>query len=190
MRFDRFSLSAGIPWVTASIHGSGPIDDPVWDLLDTKVQVEAFERRWWKNRISLALDLSVSYRHSFWDMSASDFTFKIDLSFNIAEFLSLEVALTTVNKGLHRYQTFSDLWDDLLASFDFFGDGRNETQFTMEAVEISLVHHMADWDLHCKYHGSVVLSDLEWRWKPVFTVLLQWKAIPEIKVDREFDAGR
>ncbi|MDX9938905.1 MAG: hypothetical protein RBT44_03020 [Sphaerochaetaceae bacterium] len=190
MRFDRFSLSAGIPWVTASIHGSGPIDDPVWDLLDTKVQVEAFERRWWKNRISLALDLSVSYRHSFWDMSASDFTFKIDLSFNIAEFLSLEVALTTVNKGLHRYRTFSDLWDDLLASFDFFGDGRNETQFTMEAVEISLVHHMADWDLHCKYHGSVVLSDLEWRWKPVFTVLLQWKAIPEIKVDREFDAGR
>ena len=81
------------------------------------------------------------------------------------------------------------MWQDLLRSFDFSGDGRSNTQFTMEAVELSVIHHMADWDLHCKYEGSVVLSDLEWRWNPVFTVFLQWKAIPEIKVDRQFDVG-
>jgi hypothetical protein len=69
------------------------------------------------------------------------------------------------------------------------GDGRRNTQFTIEAIEFNLVHHMADWDLHCKYEGSVVLSDMEWRWHPVFSIYLNWKAIPEIEVDRQFELG-
>lgn len=187
--FDQFLVSAAIPWASVSVQGSGKPNDPVFNLLDADVTIEAFEKRWWKNRISLGLDITSAYRHSFWDASASNFSFKINLAFSIAEFLTIDFALTTVNKGFHRYSDFDDMWQDLLRSFDFAGDGRSNTQFTMEAVELSVIHHMADWDLHCKYEGSVVLSDLEWRWNPVFTVFLQWKAIPEIKVDRQFDVG-
>lgn len=186
-KFEQFSVSASIPWARATVHGSGPVEAPVVDLLDTAIVIDAFERRWWKNRLSFGLDLEASYRHAFWDPAASSFMFKISSAFSIAEFLSLDIGLTTVNKGFHRYGSFSDMWEDLLRSFDFFGNGRRSTQFTMESVEVSLVHHMADWDLHCKYQGSVVLSDLEWRWNPVLSVFLQWKAIPEIKVDRQFD---
>ena len=187
--FDQFLVSAAIPWASISVQGSGKPNDPVFNLLDADITIDAFEKRWWKNRISLGLDITSAYRHSFWDASASNFSFKINLAFSIAEFLTIDFALTTVNKGFHRYSDFDDMWQDLLRSFDFSGDGRSNTQFTMEAVELSVIHHMADWDLHCKYEGSVVLSDLEWRWNPVFTVFLQWKAIPEIKVDRQFDVG-
>lgn len=186
--FSQFVIGAAIPWASMSLQGSGTIENPVFNLLDTEIAIDAFEKRWWKHRISLGLDVVSSYRHSFWDDAASQFDFKIDLQFKIEEFLTLDIALKSVNKGFHRYDTFSDVWQDLLGSFDFFGDGRQKTQFTMDAVEVSLIHHMADWDLHCKYEGSVVLSDMEWQWKPVFTIFLQWKAIPEIKVDREFDA--
>jgi hypothetical protein len=187
--FDQFLVSAAIPWASISVQGSGKPNDPVFNLLDADITIDAFEKQWWKNRISLGLDITSAYRHSFWDASASNFSFKINLAFSIAEFLSIDFALKTVNKGFHRYSDFTDMWQDLLRSFDFMGDGRSNTQFTMESVELSVIHHMADWDLHCKYEGSVVLSDLEWRWNPVFTVFLQWKAIPEIKVDRQFDVG-
>ncbi|WP_422480752.1 hypothetical protein [Pleomorphochaeta sp. DL1XJH-081] len=186
--FSQFVVGASIPWAAVRLQGSGTFEDPMFDLLDTEISIDAFGKRWWKNRISLGLDVVSTYRHSFWDPAASQFDFKIDLQFKIEEFLTLDIALKSVNKGFHRYNTFSDVWQDLLDSFDFFGDGRQKTQFTMDAIEVSLIHHMADWDLHCKYEGSVVLSDMEWEWKPVFTIFLQWKAIPEIKVDREFDA--
>lgn len=184
--FTDFQLSASVPWAALSVQGSGVLSDPVLHLLDASVTIDAFKKQWWKNRISLGLDVETSYRHSFWDSSASAFAFKVNLHASIAEFLTLDVALTTVNKGFHRYTSSSEMWADFLRSLDFMGEGRRNTQFTMEAVEVSLIHHMADWDLHCKYEGSVVLSDMEWHWNPVFSVFLKWKAIPEIKVDRQF----
>jgi hypothetical protein len=73
-----------------------------------------------------------------------------------------------------------------MESFDFFGSGRKSTHFNMESISFEVVHYMEDWDLHCKYTGSVVLSDSKWIWTPVFTIYLQWKAIPEIKFDETF----
>ncbi len=184
---DSFSVSASLPWARVRMDGDGPIEKPKVHLVDTEVSIQAYARSWWKNRIKLEFDVSSSYRHSFQYAYASKFTFGLNLSFKIEEFLTVELALETVNNGFHRYDSFNEVWEDLLKSFDLSGDGRYQTQFTMDTVTFSLIHHMADWDLHCKYEGSVVLSDMEWHWRPVFSVFLQWKAIPEIKVDREFD---
>jgi len=184
--FKDFQLSASLPWASLSVQGSGPVNEPVVNIMDGELSLARFEKLWWKNRISLGFDLAASYRHAFWDTAASNFSFKLNLRFGIAEFVTLDIALTTVNRGFHRYTTVAEMWEDFLRSCDFIGEGRRNTQFTMEAVEVSLIHHMADWDLHCKYEGSIVLSDMEWRWNPVFSVFLKWKAIPEIKVDRRF----
>ncbi len=185
LNFKEFEVGASIPWASLAFQGSGYN----LDLLDATVKVDAFNKLWWKNRISLGLELESSLRYSLWDHANSVFAFKIKFKFAIAEFLSLDLAFKTINQGFHRYASFTDVWEDLLRSFDFVGDGRRNTQFTIETIEFNLIHHMADWDLHCKYEGSVVLSDMEWRWHPVFSIYLNWKAIPEIEVDRQFELG-
>ncbi|MGI6432872.1 MAG: hypothetical protein ACOXZ4_03275 [Sphaerochaetaceae bacterium] len=189
-RFEKLVLSGSLPYASLSMQGSGKLDELSWDLLDANVHIDSAQMHWWKNRISVRTGLSMGYRHVFLDASSSQFSLKFNFSFDIAEFLTLDVALSSVNRGFHRYESFGDVWQDLWRSFDFFGSGRYQSQFTMEAVEVSLVHRMSDWDLHCKYAASVVLSDLEWRWSPTFTIYLQWKVIPEINVDREFNLGR
>ncbi|MFA7371402.1 MAG: hypothetical protein WCY78_05690 [Sphaerochaetaceae bacterium] len=183
--FEEFEVGASVPWAALSIQGSSN----AIDLMDASIKVEGLQRKWWKNRISFGLTLESSYRYSFWDTSNSAFAFKMNFHFAIAEFLTMDLAFKSVNNGFHRYETFGDMWEDLLRSFDFLGDGRRKTQFTMESIEFSLVHHMADWDLSCKYEGSIVLSDMEWHWQPVFSIYLNWKAIPEIEVDRQFSLG-
>lgn len=186
-RIDRFLLSTTTPYASLSIHGGGSFEHVSFDLLDTSLSIPKVEKRWWLGRISLSFSLELSYKHSFIDQSASLFGLKTALNFSIAQFLSLDIALHSVNKGFHQYNSFKEVWDDLLRSFDFFGEGRMQTQFTMESIEISLIHYMRDWDLHCKYSSSVVLSDSQWKWSPTFSLYVMWKVIPEIKIDRQFD---
>jgi hypothetical protein len=185
--FEHLSFSTSVPFFSLYLQAQGPVDQLDVDFIDTEVTIDAFTHTWWKNRISLAVDLSSTYRHALSYAYTSLFTFGIDIRFAIAEFLTLDIALDSINTGINRYQSVHEVWEDLWRSFDIFGDGRHHTFFTMESLSISLIHHMADWDLHCKYAGSVVLSDLEWQWSPTFSVFLQWKAIPEITVNRSFD---
>ena len=185
--FDSLESTIRTPWLTATFKSAGEIGslEPLGLTLTTQVKDLTFS--WWKNRINLGLELSTSFYYSFQDASATNLQLTAGMRFNIAEFLDLKVSLTSVNKGFSTYASFSDMMDDLFQSFDFFGNGRYSTQFNMESVSLELTHYMDDWDLHCKYTGSVVLSNMEWLWKPVFIVFLQWKSIPEIKVDRRFD---
>lgn len=56
----------------------------------------------------------------------------------------------------------------------------------MNSVAIELTHYMEDWSLNCKYTGNVVLLDNQYKWVPVVQVFLQWKTIPELKVDEKW----
>jgi len=185
--FNSLESTLRTPWITATFKSAGEIGalEPLGLTLTTQVQDLTFS--WWMNRIDLGLELITSFYYSFQDPSATNLRLTAGMHFTIAEFLDLKLSLTSVNKGFSTYSSFSDVLDDLLMSFDFFGNGRYSTQFNMESVSLELTHYMDDWDLHCKYTGSVVLSNMEWLWKPVFTVFLQWKSIPEIKVDKRFD---
>ena len=185
--FDQFSLTGSTKWASLSLSGSGKIEKPQIDLLEATINVDNLEKYWWKERIFLSVQGELSYRHHFFDSYQSLFSFKISSQFAIAEFIDLSFSLTTVNRSFHRYSNFKEMWEDLMNSFDFFGEGRKQSQFSMESVEFGLIHYMADWTLHCKYQASVVLSDLKWKWQPVFTIYLQWKAFDEIKVERDFN---
>jgi lipopolysaccharide assembly outer membrane protein LptD (OstA) len=185
--FEQFQIKASIPWASLEVQGRGAIEKLQIDLLEATINVDNLQKKWWKDRIFLSLTSELSYRHHFFDNFQSLFSFKFSTFFSIAEFLDLNIGLTTVNSSLHQYDNFKEMFKDLLNSFDFFGDGRKRSQFTMESVEIGLIHYMADWTLHCKYQASVVLSDLRWQWQPVFTIYLQWKAFEQIKVERDFN---
>lgn len=141
----------------------------------------------WHERISLSTDLKGSFHHSFYDISGSYLLFTLNVSVDIYRFLTFDLALTSQNRNFDRYLTLQDMLDDLLASFDFFSGGRYSTQFVMNSLTISAIHHMDDWDLVGRYEGTVAYSDNRYEWTPKVSIYLKWKAIPEINIDRELE---
>ena len=185
--FESLESSIRTPYLTATFKSAGKLNGLKPLAATATTQIKDLNFSWWKNRINLGLEFLTTFHYSFTDATATNLQLTAGMRFSIAEFLDIKLSITSVNKGFSTYSNFGDMMQDLFRSFDFFGTGRYRTQFNMDSVSLELVHHMDDWDLHCKYTGSVVLSNMEWFWKPVFTVFLQWKAIPEIKVDRRFD---
>jgi hypothetical protein len=49
-----------------------------------------------------------------------------------------------------------------------------------------MIHHLGDWELILDYEGEQVLETQtggseQFVWSPVFSIILQWKPIPEIR---------
>ena len=162
------------------------------DYFKNTVSLSDYTKYWWKNRIGLKLNIDATFNYSFRDKYATYFSLSGDLSFKIAEFMAIKLSIKTSNYGFYRYYDDSDnfefdkMFTDLLKSFDIFGSGRSSTQFNLEQVSLDFIHMMEDWDLHCKYSGSVVLSNYNYQWVPTLSIFLQWKTLPELKVDQSF----
>ncbi len=177
---------------TASITFAGPAETLRLSAFDLQTNLTNLSFSWWKRRIKLGFSLTSKLHFDFLDKYSSSLSVTAKVDFSIAEFLSLSMAVTSSNNGFFRYYTDDDrfswrlMFDDLMKSFDFFGGGRSDTQFNMENISIELIHYMKDWDLHCKYTGSVVLSERNWEWVPKVSIFLQWNTIPELKVDEKW----
>ena len=141
----------------------------------------------WHERIALSADLKGEFHHSFYDISGSYFLFSLNLSFDIYKFLSFNLSVTSQNRNFDRYLTLEDMVDDFLDAFDFFNGGRYTTQFVMNSLQISAIHHMDDWDLVGRYEGAVTYENNRYTWTPKVSIYLKWKAIPEINIDRELE---
>ncbi|MBN2860633.1 MAG: LPS-assembly protein LptD [Sphaerochaetaceae bacterium] len=139
----------------------------------------------WHERIAFSADLKGEFHHSFYDISGSYFMFSLNLSFDIYKFLSFDLSLTSQNRNFDRYLTLEEMIDDFFDAFDIFGNGRYTTQFVMNSLQISAIHHMDDWDLVGRYEGAVTYENNRYTWTPQVSIYLKWKAIPEINIDRE-----
>jgi hypothetical protein len=135
------------------------------------------------------LGIDSSLKFFYQDRYASSFSITTSARLQIAEFLDITLAAKSTNTGFFHYynddETFSYslLWEDLLRSFDFSGDGRYNTQFNLSELSIVMVHDLEDWSLNCKYSGSVVLSNNQYSWVPTVSVYLTWNTIPELDVE-------
>lgn len=148
----------------------------------------------WKNRISFSLSLDGRLRYDFLNPYASSLRLEAGLGFSIAEFIDVNLSIVTANNGFYRYMedgkfSFSLMWEDLLRSFDFTGDGRRNTQFNMQSFNIELVHYMKDWDLHFMYSASLKSVGNDYTWLPSFSIYLRWNTIPDLKVDQTWEKG-
>ncbi|MDY0288404.1 MAG: hypothetical protein RBR15_06230 [Sphaerochaeta sp.] len=189
--FKDLTTTLSIPFVTSTLVYAGPSDALFAESLTTQVALKDLSYSWWKRRITLKLALDAKLGISFVDTYATALSLTAKAGFSIAEFLDFSFSLTSSNRGFHRYYQGNDfsfplMWADLMRSFDLVGGGRNATQFNMNAVAVELTHYMEDWSLNCKYTGNVVLSGNQYKWVPVVQVFLQWKTIPELKVDEKW----
>ncbi|MBI9094844.1 MAG: hypothetical protein JEY71_08190 [Sphaerochaeta sp.] len=189
--FKDITTTISVPYVTSTLIYAGPSDALQAESLNTQVALKDLSYFWWKRRIALKLALDAKLSISFIDAYATSLSLTAKAGFSIAEFLDFSFSLTSSNRGFYHYYeesgfSFPLLWEDLLRSFDLFGEGRTATQFNMNTIAIELIHYMEDWSLNCKYTGSVVLLDNQYKWVPVVSVFLQWKTIPELKVDEKW----
>ena len=184
-----------IPYVDFTLNFTTLEDRLEADYFELRVDVDDVDLYAWHNRIHVGLLLDGRLRYDFLNPYSSSLSLKAGLTFSIAEFLDLSLALTTTNNGFYRYLddegtfSFPLMWEDLLRSFDFFGEGRSSTQFNMEAFDIELVHYMGDWDLHLRYTASLESIGRDYRWVPTFAVYLRWNTIPDLKVDRTWSSS-
>jgi hypothetical protein len=190
--FSDFSFSYKNKYLESKLNFYSESSQLELDYFKNTISMEDYTKYWWKNRIGLNLDLDATFNYSFSDIYSTYLSITGSLSLEIAEFLSLDFSITTSNYGFYNYYDDDDNFDfgllftDLANSLDIFGDGIYSTQFNLEEVSLDMVHMMEDWDLHCKYSGSVVLSNYNYEWVTSVSFYLQWNTLPELKVDESF----
>ncbi|MCK5198359.1 MAG: LPS-assembly protein LptD, partial [Spirochaetales bacterium] len=139
--------------------------------------------------------------NSNWTMNLQKYTdtalnFGLKISLDIAEFLELSFESKSVNRAIYRYLPgYSDeigLTDlnpisDLIKSFNFFEENdRITSNFNIESISLSAIHHLSDWDLNIEYTSEPILitnndNSKEYQFKSEFSIFVVWKPVPEIE---------
>ena len=146
----------------------------------------------WRNRIKLEFTARAGWTVNFPDPRSNRFTFSTAFTARVHEFLDLTFATASSNERTYRY--FPD-WardageeplnpiEDLLWSFAFWDESlRLRSNFKIDRLSLSAVHHLQDWDLTFDYSvrpraqedGIIALSS-------EFSIVVQWLPVPEIR---------
>lgn len=186
---DQLNLDFKIPYLSVTYISEGQVGNLQPERLKTTVSAKDVTLRWWKGRVAVSLGLESSFTLHFQDIWATNLDVQASVGLEIAEFLSCSLSIKSSNSGFSQYydsqQNFvwAWMWEDLVRSFDFAGNGRNATNFNLSSISFDLVHDLDDWSLNCKYTGSVVLSNNQYSWVPTVSVFVRWNTIPELDVE-------
>jgi lipopolysaccharide assembly outer membrane protein LptD (OstA) len=150
----------------------------------------------WKNRIFLDINLDTTWNMNLIRFSENLFRFSLGLHFYIHEFLDLNISFLSENTNTFRYfpllsrklglEPVNPL-TDFFKSFNIFNkEHRRESFFNAKKIQVSLLHHLYDWDLALDYTGEPILKTnnlgyREYEWESRFSIFVQWNPIPEIK---------
>ena len=186
---DQLNLDFKIPYLSVTYISEGQVGNLQPERLKTTISAKDVTVRWWKRRVALTLGLQSTFTLHFQDIWATSLDVQASFGLEIAEFLSCSLSIKSSNTAFSQYydnqQNFvwAWMWEDLVRSFDFVGNGRNTTNFNLSSISFDLVHDLDDWSLNCKYTGSVVLSNNQYSWVPTVSVFVRWNTIPELDVE-------
>lgn len=149
----------------------------------------------WKNRIGIESRMNTGLVYNFINSYNSSFFIDFDMNFAINKFIDLRMSIKSVNNTLYNYLdenknfSFKEMYKDLVRSFDFFGNGRKKTNFKLSSLNLSVIHYMEDWNLTMSAGQSVQTNSKgKKEFKPEVSVMIQWNAIPELKVKSKWDS--
>ena len=146
----------------------------------------------WRDRIRIEFTARAGWTVNFPDPRSNRFTFSTAFTARVHEFLDLTFATASSNERTYRYvpdwaqdagqEPLSPI-EDLLWSFAFWDDSlRRRSNFKIDRLSLSAVHHLQDWDLTFDYSvrpraqedGIIALSS-------EFSIVVQWLPVPEIR---------
>ncbi len=151
----------------------------------------------WKNRITTSSDLTLDWSVNLQQFNNNTLSFKWNYNFRIYQFMDLKFSMVSSNNNMYLYipyyrekfdieEEYSFL-DDLKKSFYLFNEQeRYESYFNLEKINLTLVHHLREWDLTLSYSGVPKLEDKRYNWKSEFSIFLKWNPIPQIQSDIQY----
>jgi hypothetical protein len=154
------------------------------------------DRYYWKNRIRIKTSLNTSWSMNIEQFTDNSLDFSLKLSLFLYKFLELSVTTTSYNNRTFQYfpslaaelgQPLVNPITDLLKSFNFFDrTAREESAFNLRSITVEAVHYLHDWNLTLSYTGKPILNEEalpnpRYEWGNIFSIILQWLPIPEVR---------
>jgi len=157
----------------------------------------------WENRLSFSLSLNTSLSFDLQRYTNSKFSLGLGLKTRITNFLDLDFSTSSENVVIFRYfkglpifnlpsqiyQGETNLFVDLLNSFRFDNDNlRRQSGFKMKALNVSLIHHLGDWNARLTVGMAPYLPEgsRNYRFSNDVSFLIQWVPIGEIKTQIDY----
>ena len=145
----------------------------------------------WRNRIKIGFSPSTNWTLDIVEPRRSRFTLTTALTVAIHEFLDLSFRTASSNDRTYCYVaawadescTTRDPVEDLWWSLAFWDESkRRQSNFKVDRISLSAVHHLQDWDLTFEYVARPVarpggFKELASR----FSIFVRWIPVPEIR---------
>ena len=190
--FNAISATLKIPYFDIMLEWAGPAENLAFSAIEAHADVDNVFFQLWKGRLYFGFGLEASFEMDMNNPYAASFEITPSFTFSIAEFLDFTFSFTSSNNGFYDYFrtgsfSISEFFNDLWQSFDFFGNGRYNTNFVLDECALEITHYMDDWNLNVKYAAEVVLSGDNYEFVPEFSIYLSWKTIPDLKIDQSWE---
>jgi hypothetical protein len=158
----------------------------------------------WGKRLSFSIALNTSLAFDLQRYTNSKFIFALGLKLGITSFLDLALSTNAENAVVFNYfqnLPFFDLpthlypgqesnvFIDLLNSFRFDNmDLRRKSGFKMKALDLSLIHHLGDWNAKFSMKLSPYLpqGSTSYQFNNEISFLVQWVPIGEIRTKIDY----
>ncbi|MDR3124075.1 MAG: LPS-assembly protein LptD [Treponema sp.] len=155
----------------------------------------------WEKRLSYSLGLNTSLALDLQRFTNSSFTFTLNFTLGISKFLELTLGTTSNNASIYRYFRDWDIFDvpddlpvigetnivkDLFNSFRFDDEKlRQDSSFKLKSFNLSLLHHLGDWNAKLNMTLSPYLptGEREYKFNTEISFVVQWLPISEIKTE-------
>ena len=151
----------------------------------------------WKDRIQVVPGLKTHWYLNIQNYIDNLFDFSPSLTLTV--YKTLDITFSSVSNNTRTY-LYIPGWSglpwvnpltDLAQSFNFFNnDDRRRSGFKIQTFSLKAVQHFPDWDVSVEYQGSPQLIThtrptgvqfVQNEWSPTFSILVQWKAVSEVK---------
>lgn len=159
----------------------------------------------WKNRIALQTRVVSNLKFDLVKQTESSFTFSLELTLKIHEFLDISFSSTSSNEVIARYfQDYIDLpaplpgeknvFVDLYKSFNFMDiQDRKESGFKLQSLNFQLTHYLHDWTMHFRTSLKPELktdgSSYRYEFTPLISFIVQWKPVTDLKTTVRSEEG-
>jgi hypothetical protein len=159
----------------------------------------------WHRLLSFKVNVNTGFTFDLQRYTYSRFNFSLGFTLGLTKFIDLSLTTSSENAVMFRY--FQDMpffslpealpgqtniFVDLLNSFRFDNDSlRRQSGFKLKSFNLSMTHHMGDWDATLGLTLSPYLDQAKFPYQYKFnnqvSFVVQWLPIPEIKSSIHYD---
>jgi hypothetical protein len=157
----------------------------------------------WDKRLSYSLGLNTSLALDLQRFTSSSFNFSLNFTLGISKFLEITLGTTSSNASIYRYVRNWGIFDippglpvigetniitDLINSFRFDDEKmRQDSAFKLKSFNLSLLHHLGDWDAKLDVKLSPYLDQTvtpyQYKFNTEISFIVRWLPISEIKTE-------